>query len=68
MGSVLYQQVLEGYAERRYYEGQQLVDRLEPLAIERARVVRGRACERAAVLGLARQPRRLPRLLSLGTR
>ena len=36
MGSVFTNKYSEGYAERRYYEGQQLVDRLEPLAIERA--------------------------------
>ena len=64
MGSVFTNKYSEGYAERRYYEGQQLVDEART-ARDRARqsVVRGRACERAAVLGLARQPRRLPRLL-----
>ena len=31
----------EGYAGRRYYEGQQVVDRLEPLAIERAKALFG---------------------------
>ena len=41
MGSVFTNKYSEGYAERRYYEGQQLVDRLEPLAIERARELFG---------------------------
>ena len=49
MGSVFTNKYSEGYAERRYYEGQQLVDRLEPLAIERARSCSGssmRTCSR----------------------
>ena len=37
MGSVFTNKYSEGYAGRRYYEGQQLVDRLEPLAIDRAK-------------------------------
>ncbi len=37
MGSVFTNKYSEGYPGRRYYEGQQLVDRLEPLAIERAK-------------------------------
>lgn len=37
MGSVFTNKYSEGYAGRRYYEGQQLTDRLEPLAIERAK-------------------------------
>jgi glycine hydroxymethyltransferase len=37
MGSVFTNKYSEGYAGRRYYEGQQVVDRLEPLAIERAK-------------------------------
>src|SRR6186997_300225 len=41
MGSVFTNKYSEGYAGRRYYEGQQLVDRLEPLAIERAKQVFG---------------------------
>ena len=41
MGSVFTNKYSEGYAGRRYYEGQQVVDRLEPLAIERARQVFG---------------------------
>jgi glycine hydroxymethyltransferase len=36
MGSVFTNKYSEGYAGRRYYEGQQVVDRLEPLATERA--------------------------------
>jgi glycine hydroxymethyltransferase len=36
MGSVLTNKYSEGYAGRRYYEGQQVVDRLEPLAVARA--------------------------------
>src|SRR5204863_1813738 len=39
MGSVFTNKYSEGYPGRRYYEGQQVVDRLEPLAIERARSV-----------------------------
>jgi glycine hydroxymethyltransferase len=37
MGSVFTNKYSEGYAGRRYYEGQQVVDRLETLAVERAR-------------------------------
>jgi glycine hydroxymethyltransferase len=37
MGSVFTNKYSEGYAGRRYYEGQQVVDRLEPLAVDRAR-------------------------------
>jgi len=36
MGSVFTNKYSEGYAGRRYYEGQQVVDRLEPLAVARA--------------------------------
>jgi glycine hydroxymethyltransferase len=36
MGSVFTNKYSEGYSGRRYYEGQQVVDRLEQLAIERA--------------------------------
>jgi glycine hydroxymethyltransferase len=36
LGSAFTNKYSEGYAGRRYYEGQQVVDRLEPLAIERA--------------------------------
>jgi glycine hydroxymethyltransferase len=41
LGSVLTNKYSEGYPGRRYYEGQQLVDRLEPLAIERAKALFG---------------------------
>ncbi len=37
MGSVFTNKYSEGYAGKRYYEGQQVVDRLEPLAVERAK-------------------------------
>jgi glycine hydroxymethyltransferase len=37
MGTVFTNKYSEGYAGRRYYEGQQVVDELEPLAIERAK-------------------------------
>lgn len=37
MGSVFTNKYSEGYPGRRYYEGQQVVDRLEPLAVERAK-------------------------------
>ena len=37
MGSVFTNKYSEGYPGRRYYEGQQVVDRLEPLALERAK-------------------------------
>jgi glycine hydroxymethyltransferase len=37
LGSVFNDKYSEGYAGRRYYEGQQVIDRLEPLAAERAR-------------------------------
>jgi glycine hydroxymethyltransferase len=37
MGSVFTNKYSEGYAGRRYYEGQQLVDRIEPLAVDRAK-------------------------------
>jgi glycine hydroxymethyltransferase len=36
LGSAFTNKYSEGYAGRRYYEGQQVVDRLEPLAMERA--------------------------------
>jgi glycine hydroxymethyltransferase len=37
LGSVFTNKYSEGYAGRRYYEGQQVVDQLEPLAVERAK-------------------------------
>ena len=53
----------EGYAGKRYYEGQQFIDQVETLA-DRARqgAVRRRPRQRPAVLRLAGQPRRLPRV------
>ncbi|MGD0167673.1 MAG: serine hydroxymethyltransferase [Gaiellaceae bacterium] len=41
LGSVFTNKYSEGYAGRRYYEGQQVVDELEPLAIERAKELFG---------------------------
>jgi glycine hydroxymethyltransferase len=41
MGTVFTNKYSEGYPGRRYYEGQQVVDELEPVAIERARRVFG---------------------------
>jgi glycine hydroxymethyltransferase len=41
MGSVFTNKYSEGYPERRYYEGQQVVDRLEPVAVERAKKLFG---------------------------
>ncbi|MFC4104987.1 serine hydroxymethyltransferase [Micromonospora zhanjiangensis] len=40
-GTVLTNKYSEGYAGRRYYEGQQFVDQIETLAIERARELFG---------------------------
>jgi glycine hydroxymethyltransferase len=40
-GTVLTNKYSEGYAGRRYYEGQQLVDPIERLAIDRARALFG---------------------------
>ena len=40
-GTVLTNKYSEGYAGRRYYEGQQLIDPIESLAIERAKAVFG---------------------------
>jgi glycine hydroxymethyltransferase len=41
MGTPFTNKYSEGYAGRRYYEGQQVIDRLEPLAVERARALFG---------------------------
>ena len=41
MGTVFANKYSEGYAGRRYYEGQQVIDVLEPLAIERAKQLFG---------------------------
>ncbi|TCO57972.1 serine hydroxymethyltransferase [Actinocrispum wychmicini] len=40
-GTVLTNKYSEGYAGKRYYEGQQLIDPIETLAIDRAKVVFG---------------------------
>jgi len=40
-GSVLTNKYSEGYAGKRYYEGQQIVDPIETLAIERAKALFG---------------------------
>jgi glycine hydroxymethyltransferase len=40
-GTVLTNKYSEGYAGKRYYEGQQFIDRIEQLAIERAKAVFG---------------------------
>ncbi|WP_340685348.1 serine hydroxymethyltransferase [Amycolatopsis coloradensis] len=40
-GTVLTNKYSEGYAGKRYYEGQQLIDQVENLAIERAKAVFG---------------------------
>src|SRR5438552_1921800 len=40
-GSVLTNKYSEGYPGKRYYEGQQVVDRIETVAIERARALFG---------------------------
>jgi glycine hydroxymethyltransferase len=41
LGSVFTNKYSEGYSGKRYYEGQQVVDELEPLAIERAKALFG---------------------------
>ncbi len=40
-GSVLTNKYSEGYAGKRYYEGQQLIDQIETIAIERAKALFG---------------------------
>jgi glycine hydroxymethyltransferase len=40
-GTVLTNKYSEGYAGRRYYEGQQVIDQVETLAVERARALFG---------------------------
>jgi glycine hydroxymethyltransferase len=40
-GSVLTNKYSEGYAGRRYYEGQQFIDRIETLAVDRAKALFG---------------------------
>ena len=65
--SVFTNKYSEGYPGKRYYEGQEFVDPLEQLTIDRAKALFGAAArQRAAVLRLARQPGRLPRLPEAG--
>ena len=67
MGSVFTNKYSEGYPGKRYYEGQQVDRRLEPLAIERAKRLFGvGARECPALLRLAGEPRDLPRLPRAG--
>jgi glycine hydroxymethyltransferase len=40
-GSVLTNKYSEGYASKRYYEGQQLIDQIETLAVDRAKALFG---------------------------
>src|ERR1041384_4665144 len=40
-GTVLTNKYSEGYPEKRYYEGQQFIDPIEKLAIDRARALFG---------------------------
>ncbi|KAA2262295.1 serine hydroxymethyltransferase [Solihabitans fulvus] len=40
-GTVLTNKYSEGYADRRYYEGQQLIDPIETLAVDRAKALFG---------------------------
>ena len=66
-GTVLTNKYSEGYPGSRYYEGQQFIDQIETLASDRAQgAVRRRPRQRPAVLGLAREPRRLPGLPAAG--
>ncbi len=62
-GSVLQNKYSEGYPGKRYYEGQQVIDRVETLAIRRAQALFG--MDHANVQpysGSPGQPRRLPGL------
>ena len=40
-GTVLTNKYSEGYAGRRYYEGQQIIDQIETIAVERAKALFG---------------------------
>src|SRR6201999_2180287 len=40
-GTVLTNKYSEGYAGRRYYEGQQVIDQVETLAVQRAKTLFG---------------------------
>ena len=62
-GTVLTNKYSEGYPGKRYYEGQQLIDPIESIAVPAgAGAVRRGPRERPAVLGVAREPGRLPGL------
>ncbi len=64
-GSVLTNKYSEGYPGKRYYGGNELIDQVEELARERAKVaLRRRARERAAALGRERQHGRVSRRCS----
>jgi glycine hydroxymethyltransferase len=55
-GTVLTNKYSEGYAGKRYYEGQQQIDQIERLAVERAK----------SLFGLSGQPGGVPGALSAG--
>ena len=56
-GSILTNKYSEGYAGKRYYEGQRVIDQIETLAIERARAVFG--CDHANVQPYSGSPANL---------
>jgi len=62
VGSVLTNKYSEGYAGKRYYEGQQLIDPIEELAVSRARSVFG--TEHANVQPYSGSPANLAVLLA----
>lgn len=62
VGSVLCNKYSEGYPGRRYYEGQQVIDEVEQLAIERAKAVFG--VEHANVQAYSGSPANLAILLA----
>ena len=47
-GSVLTNKYAEGYPERRYHGGCEYIDPIESIGIERAKAVRGGACQNTA--------------------
>jgi glycine hydroxymethyltransferase len=56
-GSVLTNKYSEGYSKRRYYEGQQIIDQIETLAMKRAKALFG--AERANVQPYSGSPANL---------
>ena len=64
-GSVLTNKYSEGYAGKRYYEGQQVIDQVETLAIERAKAVFG--VEHANVQPYSGSPANLAVYLALAS-